>query len=111
MLRFPRLLRWLLLAGLVICLLGAGVVGAMVYAVNARLPDVQALRTIELQEPMYVYARDGELIGLFGEMRRYPVRLQQVPLRVRQAFRPPRTPIFTSTAGWIRAGSRAQCGC
>ncbi|MGE4367782.1 penicillin-binding protein 1A [Thermomonas sp.] len=86
MLRFPRLLRWLLLAGLVICLLGAGVVGAMVYAVNARLPDVQALRTIELQEPMYVYARDGELIGLFGEMRRYPVRLQQVPLRVRQAF-------------------------
>ena len=49
MLHFPRLVRWLLLAAFLICLIGAGVVGAMVYAVNARLPDVQALRTSEPQ--------------------------------------------------------------
>ncbi|WP_240126852.1 penicillin-binding protein 1A [Thermomonas alba] len=86
MLRLPRLLRWLLLAVLAIGLLGAGVLGVMAYAVNARLPDVQTLRNVELQEPLYVYARNGGLIGLFGEMRRYPVRIEQVPLRVRQAF-------------------------
>jgi penicillin-binding protein 1A len=54
--------------------------------VSARLPDVQSLRNIELQEPMYVYARDGRLIGLFGEMRRYPVNIRDVPPRVKQAF-------------------------
>ena len=84
--RFPRLLRWFLLGSVAICLIGALAVGAMIYAVNSRLPDVQSLRHIELQEPMYVYARDGRLIGLFGEMRRYPIDIQKVPVRVKQAF-------------------------
>jgi len=84
--RFSRLLRWFLLGSVAICLIGALVVGAMVYAINSRLPDVQSLRHIELQEPMYVYARDGRLIGLFGEMRRYPIDIRKVPARVKQAF-------------------------
>jgi penicillin-binding protein 1A len=84
--RLPRLLRWLLLGATLACLAGAIALGIVVYAVNARLPDVQSLRSIELQEPMYVYARDGRLIGLFGEMRRYPVDIKKVPARVKQAF-------------------------
>ncbi|MDE2407647.1 MAG: penicillin-binding protein 1A [Xanthomonadaceae bacterium] len=84
--RISRLLRWFLLASIAISLLGALLVGAMVYVVNARLPDVLGLRRVELQEPMYVYARDGRLIGLFGEMRRYPVAIEKVPPRVKQAF-------------------------
>ena len=84
--RLPRLLRWFLIACLALGVAGMAALGTMAYLVSARLPDVQSLRTVELQEPLYVYARDGGLIGLFGEMRRYPVRLEQVPLRVRQAF-------------------------
>ena len=84
--RLPRSLRWLLLAATAACLAGLVALGIVVYAVSARLPDVQALRSIELQEPMYVYARDGRLIGLFGEMRRYPVDIRKVPARVKQAF-------------------------
>lgn len=84
--RLPRLLRWILLGAAAVCLAGGVALGIMVYAVSARLPDVQSLRSIELQEPMYVYARDGRLIGLFGEMRRYPVEIGKVPLRVKQAF-------------------------
>jgi penicillin-binding protein 1A len=84
--RLPRLLRWLLLGAALACLAGAIAFGIVVYAVSARLPDVQSLRSIELQEPMYVYARDGRLIGLFGEMRRYPVEIGKVPPRVKQAF-------------------------
>ena len=61
--RFFRFLRWFLLLSVAFFLIGALVLGAMVYAINARLPDVQSLRHIELQEPMYVYARDGRLIG------------------------------------------------
>ena len=84
--RIPRLLRWILLGCVTLALIGAIAAGILVYVVSARLPDVQALRTIELQEPMYVYARDGRLIGLFGEMRRYPVDIKDVPPRVKQAF-------------------------
>ena len=84
--RLPRPLRWLLLGAVTLALLGALVVGILLASVSSRLPDVQSLRNIELQEPMYVYARDGRLIGLFGEMRRYPVDIKDVPLQVKQAF-------------------------
>ena len=84
--RFFRLLRKFLLISFLLGLIAAAGLALLVYSVNARLPDVQVLRTIEMQEPMYVYARDGRLIGLFGEKRRYPVELAQVPPRVRQAF-------------------------
>ncbi len=86
MARIFRFLRWFLLASIALCAIGLLAVGALVYTVNARLPDVQGLRNVDLQEPMYVYARDGRLIGLFGEMRRYPVEIGKVPLQVRQAF-------------------------
>src|SRR5690606_14069777 len=84
--RIPRLLRWLLLAGVAVCLAGLAAFGILYYTVSARLPDVQGLRDTELQEPMYVYARDGRLMALFGEMRRYPVRIGDVPKQVRDAF-------------------------
>ncbi|MFS8136870.1 MAG: penicillin-binding protein 1A [Thermomonas sp.] len=84
--RLPRLLRWILLGSVTFALLGAIAAGILIYVVSAKLPDVQSLRNIELQEPMYVYARDGRLIGLFGEMRRYPVNIRDVPPRVKQAF-------------------------
>ncbi|HRO27846.1 MAG TPA: PBP1A family penicillin-binding protein, partial [Luteimonas sp.] len=84
--RLLRVLRWGLLACLVLGL-AAAVVGAVLYtSVSAKLPDVQSLRDVEMQEPMYVYSRDGKLIALFGEMRRYPVRIGDVPERLKQAF-------------------------
>src|SRR3546814_18413449 len=39
-----------------------------------------------MQGPMYVYARDGRLLALFGETRRYPIDIDEVPKRLKQAF-------------------------
>ena len=84
--RIRRLLRWAFLLSLLGLVVG-GVGFAYLYiSVSSKLPDVQTLRTIELQEPLYVYARDGRLIGLFGETRRYPVQIEKVPQRLKQAF-------------------------
>lgn len=81
-----RLLRWALLVCLVLGL-AAAAAGFLVYSsVASRLPEVHSLRNVEMQEPMYVYARDGRLIALFGEMRRYPVEIEEVPERLKQAF-------------------------
>lgn len=84
--RLRRLFRWAILAGLALTLAGLAALGILYYVVSAKVPDVQALRNVELQEPLYVYANDGRLIGLFGETRRYPVAIKEVPLQVRQAF-------------------------
>jgi len=84
--RFRRLLRWGLIASAGLVVLGLLAVGTLYYVVSSKLPDAQTLRNVELQEPLYVYARDGRLMALFGESRRYPVKISQVPDQVKQAF-------------------------
>ena len=86
MVSFRRIVRWSILLGLV---LGAGAaiaLAALYTKVSAELPDVQSLRDIQLQEPMYVYDRQGQLMAVFGESRRNPVRIEDVPERLKQAF-------------------------
>ncbi len=81
-----RLFRWALLLTLLGLVVGGIAFAALYYTVSSKLPDVQTLRSIELQEPLYVYARDGRLMGLFGETRRYPVEIEKVPRRLKEAF-------------------------
>ncbi|SBV36710.1 fused penicillin-binding protein 1a: murein transglycosylase; murein transpeptidase [uncultured Stenotrophomonas sp.] len=84
--RFRRWLRWLLALSVALALVGAIAAGALYYVVSSKLPDVHALRGVELQEPLYVHASDGQLIAVFGETRRYPVQIKDVPERLKQAF-------------------------
>lgn len=44
-----------------------------------QLPEVETLRQIKLQTPLRVYSRDGLLIGEFGEQRRNPIAIENVP--------------------------------
>jgi penicillin-binding protein 1A len=50
------------------------------------LPDVDTLRVVQLQVPLRVYTRDGRLIASIGEQRRIPVRYEQIPPKLVQAF-------------------------
>jgi penicillin-binding protein 1A len=84
--RFRRLLRWAIGLCLVGALVGAVILGFFYYSISSKLPSIQSLRDVQLQEPMYVYASDGQLIGIFGETRRYPVAIAQVPRDVQHAF-------------------------
>lgn len=84
--RFRRLLRRAFLLSLFGLAAGAVAFGILYYSVSSKLPDVKTLRNIELQEPLYVYSRDGRLMGLFGETRRYPVEIGKVPKRLKDAF-------------------------
>ena len=43
------------------------------------LPSVESLREIQLQSPLLVYTRDGLLMRDFGEIRRVPITMDQVP--------------------------------
>jgi penicillin-binding protein 1A len=50
------------------------------------LPTVAAMKNNELQVPLRVYTRSGELIAQIGDQRRNPVRFEQIPLVVQHAF-------------------------
>ena len=75
---------WLLFITLaVVCVTGAG---TAVWFIVAGLPDIEVLREVRMQVPLRVYSRDGALIGEFGEKRRVPVTIEEVPEQLLQAF-------------------------
>ncbi len=84
--RYPVLISRIC-AGLVgaIALIAFANVCAYVYLKPA-LPDVDSLRDVQLQVPLRVYTRDGKLLAAIGEQRRIPVRYEQLPKKLIQAF-------------------------
>ena len=70
----------------VLALLGALGAGGLYLYLNRNLPSAETLRDVRLQVPLRVFARDGGLIAEFGEQRRTPLRLDQIPERMLQAF-------------------------
>src|SRR6478736_4417509 len=50
------------------------------------LPSVAAMKTSELSVPLRVYTRSGDLIAQIGEQRRNPVKYEQIPDIVKNAF-------------------------
>lgn len=65
----------------------AGMALTGVYAYLARsLPEVTSLKEVQLQSPLRIYSAEGDLIAEYGEVRRKPVHIDQVPLLMQQAF-------------------------
>lgn len=44
-----------------------------------QLPDVESLKTVQLQVPLRIYTQDGLLIQEYGEKKRIPVNYQDIP--------------------------------
>jgi penicillin-binding protein 1A len=66
---------------------GVAIAAAVLYAkIEPQLPSIDVLRDVQLQEPLRVYASDGQLLAEFGEKRRNPVKISQVPDAMVQAF-------------------------
>ncbi|MCY1342291.1 Penicillin-binding protein 1A [compost metagenome] len=74
--RLLKLFWWSFVA--VFCGLLLSFSGAYLY-LSPSLPSVDSLRRIQLQIPLRIYSSDGKLIAEFGEMRRSPVRIADVP--------------------------------
>ncbi|MDQ2972702.1 MAG: transglycosylase domain-containing protein, partial [Pseudomonadota bacterium] len=118
-----RLLR--IAAIVVLCLFLAGVLAAgfAYWLIAPRIPAVASLKDVQLQVPLRVESSDGKLIAQFGETRRIPVHIDQVPAQVKDAFLAAEDADFyhhpgvdwegTARAAWhvlITGGNKAQGG-
>ncbi len=81
-----RLLRLGISALLTLCFVSALAFGGIVLYLNPQLPSIANLMDTALQVPLRIYTRDGKLIGEYGDKRRIPVRIQQVPDQLIKAF-------------------------
>ncbi len=60
-------------------------IGGYLY-LNPKLPSIKGLSNVQLQVPLRIYSSEGELMGEFGEKRRTPKRLDEIPLLMQDAF-------------------------
>ncbi|MBE0360500.1 penicillin-binding protein 1A [Pseudoalteromonas aliena] len=71
----------------IICtLLGLITLISLYYYVKSDIPSVQVLKDVQLQTPMQVFTKDGLLINQFGEKRRIPVTINEIPTPLINAF-------------------------
>lgn len=85
----PNYFRMIALALMGVTAITLGIAYAFVCSyiyLEPTLPTVEAMKNNELSVPLRVYTRSGDLIAQIGEQRRNPVKYEQIPLIVRQAF-------------------------
>jgi penicillin-binding protein 1A len=70
---------------LLIAMLGIFAFAGLIIYLNSTLPDVKSLAHVQMQEPLRVFTSDGLLMAEFGEKRRNPVPLSDIPLPLQQA--------------------------
>ncbi len=83
---FLRLLRYALILAVTGVLLACAAVGIAYWLIAPRLPSVDVLRDVRLQVPLRVYSADNKLVATFGETRRIPIKIEQVPKELKNAF-------------------------
>ena len=77
-------LSWFLFKALLVVFIAGGIFA--VFYIVSNLPDIDMLRDVRMQVPLRVYSQDGSLIAEFGEKRRAPTSIDDVPEQLVQAF-------------------------
>lgn len=65
---------------------GAVAGGILVYQLTPTLPSIESIRDIQLKVPLRVFTVDGQLIGEYGDYRRTPTAIEDVPPLMIQAI-------------------------
>lgn len=83
---FSRALRYLIALALFGVLFAAVAALALYAHVEPQLPDIESLKDVRYQIPMNVFSKDGKLIAQYGEKKRTPVDIADVPEDLIHAF-------------------------
>jgi penicillin-binding protein, 1A family len=81
-----KIFKWVLGVGVTLAILGSIAVVGLYFYWEDDLPSVAELKEVRLQTPMQVYSSDGEMIAQFGEIRRIPLQLEEIPQPLINAF-------------------------
>ncbi len=84
--RFLNIFKLLIITAFVMTTIAAAVVAGGYFYLNPKLPSIEGLSNVQLQVPLRIYSSDGALMGEFGEKRRTPKKLEEVPDLMKKAF-------------------------
>ena len=83
---FVRLLKTGIVFALILFAVSAIALAGLYAYLSPQLPSIEGLSDVRLQVPLRIYSSDDSLLGEFGEKRRSPKELEEIPIRLRQAF-------------------------
>lgn len=104
-----RILKWFAIFFIFTCV-GTLISGYFLYTyLSADLPDIKSLHNVQYQTPLSVYTKDNLLIAQFGEKKRTPVNIEDVPKQLINAFLASEDDTFfehqgVDLSGLLRAG-------
>ncbi|WP_281758097.1 penicillin-binding protein 1A [Succinatimonas hippei] len=81
-----RIIRGFFWSSLLCIALAGGAVAGIYYNTLGEMPDVEELKNVTFETPMQIFSSDGLLIGEFGENKRIPVDIKDIPVKMQQAF-------------------------
>ena len=84
--KLVKTLKYGLVASLAISVLSSLALLGLYFYLAPQLPSVEGLSDTRLQVPLRIYSSDGALLGEFGEKRRIPKTLDEIPVLMQQAF-------------------------
>lgn len=84
--KLAKTLKYGLIASLAISVLSSLALLGLYFYLEPQLPSVEGMSDTRLQVPLRIYSSDGSLLGEFGEKRRIPKTLDEIPELVQQAF-------------------------
>jgi len=79
---FKRLLK----VGLTLSLAGLLILLGLYLSMRSELPSVSSLKNLQWQTPMKIYSADGLLMNQFGEKKRIPLALNEMPKQLINAI-------------------------
>jgi penicillin-binding protein 1A len=84
--RFLTIFKLFIITTFVMMMIVAAVVVGGYFYLNPKLPSIEGLSNVQFQVPLRIYSSDGALMGEFGEKRRTPKKLEEVPDLMKKAF-------------------------
>lgn len=83
MLKWLRRLLWLVVLAIS---LGTAGIAFFYFHLEKSLPDVSTLKDTSWETPLRIYSADGKLMSEYGDVRRVPLTLEQIPEKFQNAF-------------------------
>lgn len=86
MFRFVSFLKFLGWSFLLSCSGAIFIIASFYLYLTPTLPDTEQLKSIQFQTPLRIYSQDKKRIAEFGEKRRTPINIDQIPSKFINAF-------------------------
>jgi penicillin-binding protein 1A len=84
--KLNKTLKYGLIASSAMAVLSLASLFALYFYLEPQLPSIEGLSDTRLQVPLRIYSSDGALLGEFGEKRRTPKTLEEIPELMQHAF-------------------------